>query len=175
MADSALAGLAGLLAAYRDELHRFLLARTGSAAEAEDVLQDMWVKLADLHAGPVANGRAYLYRVANNLVLDRVRERSRRVARDAAWHGLEYGDPAGGRDAADERDDAERTLIAREEAARLASAIANLPEGAGRAFRLHKIEGLSHAEVAARLGISRSGVEKHIALAMRHLRDALGD
>lgn len=175
MADSADAGLAALLAAYRGELHRFLLARTGSAAEADDVLQDMWVKLADVPTGPIANGRAYLYRVANNLVLDRVRERARRAARDEAWHGVEYGESGAGQDTPDRRDNAETVLIAREEAARLASAIANLPEGARRAFRLHKIDGLSHAEVAARLGISRSGVEKHIALAMRHLRTALGD
>jgi RNA polymerase sigma-70 factor (ECF subfamily) len=66
-------------------------------------------------------------------------------------------------------------MLAREETAALASAIAALPEGAGRAFRLHKIDGLSHAEVAAKLGISRSGVEKHIAVAMAHLRRMLGD
>jgi RNA polymerase sigma-70 factor (ECF subfamily) len=63
----------------------------------------------------------------------------------------------------------------REIVARIASAIAALPEGAAQAFRLHKIDGLSHAEVAARLGISRSGVEKHIAVAMKHLRRLLAD
>ena len=56
----------------------------------------------------------------------------------------------------------------------LTSAVANLPDGARRVFRLHKIDGMSHAEVAATLGISKSGVEKHIAVAMRHLRAALG-
>ena len=40
---------------------------------------------------------------------------------------------------------------------------------------MHKFDGLSHAEIAARLGISRSGVEKHIAVAMVHLRRALKD
>lgn len=173
--DEASTGLAALLAAHRAELHRFLLARTGNPAEADDLLHDMWIRLADVPSGPIANGRAYLYRVANNMVLDKVRERARRSARDRAWHGVQYGQTEAGQDAADLRADAERTLIEREETAQLASAIANLPEGARRAFRLHKIDGLSHAEVAARLGISRSGVEKHIALAMRHLRRALGD
>ncbi|MEG8041644.1 sigma factor-like helix-turn-helix DNA-binding protein [Sphingomonas sp. LR59] len=44
-----------------------------------------------------------------------------------------------------------------------------------RVFRRHKIVGLSHAEVAAEFGISRSAVEKHIAVALRHLRKALND
>ena len=53
------------------------------------------------------------------------------------------------------------------------AAARNRAYGAGRAFRLHKLDGLSHAEVAAQLWISRSGVEKHIAVAMAHLRRAL--
>ncbi len=40
---------------------------------------------------------------------------------------------------------------------------------------MHKIEGLTHGEVAARLGISRSAVEKHMAVAMTHLRRLLAD
>lgn len=66
-------------------------------------------------------------------------------------------------------------MVERDEAARLASAIAHLPDGARRVLRLHKIEGLSHGEVAARLGISKSGVEKHMAVAMKYLRRLLAD
>jgi DNA-directed RNA polymerase specialized sigma24 family protein len=40
-------------------------------------------------------------------------------------------------------------------------------------LRLHKFDGLSHGEVAARLGISKSAVEKHMAVAMAHLRRLL--
>ncbi|WP_293841182.1 sigma factor-like helix-turn-helix DNA-binding protein [Sphingopyxis sp.] len=42
-------------------------------------------------------------------------------------------------------------------------------------MRLHRFDGHGQAEVAAIMGISRSGVEKHLALAMKHLRDALAD
>ena len=124
--------------------------------------------------GPSTPGRrAYLYRMAQNLVLDRLRERRRREIRDHDWIAAQRtvigGEPVAQDLRADER------LIEQEDAERLARAIAALPEGAGRAFRLHKIEGLPHAEVAARLGISRSGVEKHIATAMAHLRRAMKD
>ncbi|HYZ47960.1 MAG TPA: RNA polymerase sigma factor [Sphingomonas sp.] len=168
-------GLSALFEAHRAELLRFLVARTGNRAEAEDLIQELWLRAERVPSGPVANGRAYMFRIANNLVLDQARERRRRIERDNAWHDHAYGNGGSGPEAADPRPDAEQALAEREEAALLASAIANLPEGARRAFRLHKIDGLSHSEVAARLGISKSGVEKHIALAMRHLRRALGD
>lgn len=169
------AGLQGLYWHYQAELLRFLTARTGDAAEAEDIVQDLWLKVRAAHGGPVGNGRAYLYRMAQNLVLDRLRERRRRDARERAWSDLEIGRCAPGADLPDPRANAEEAMHGQEAAARLAAAVAALPDGAGRVFRLHKLEGLSHGEVAARLGISRSGVEKHMAVAMKYLRRALRD
>jgi RNA polymerase sigma-70 factor (ECF subfamily) len=58
---------------------------------------------------------------------------------------------------------------------RIKTALETLPEGARRAFELHKLRGLTHGEVAAQLGISKSGVEKHMAVAMKYLRRALTD
>ncbi|MBN2971039.1 RNA polymerase sigma factor [Roseomonas aeriglobus] len=171
-AEAAPGGLAQVYVERRGELLRFLTARVGDAAEAEDLLQELWIRIQAADIGPVANGRAYLYRAAQNLVLDRVTARKRRAARESDWAAGARA-PIPGPEPADPAKDAEATLIEREETALLASAIAALPEAAGRAFRLHKLDGLPHAEVAARLGISRSGVEKHIALAMVHLRRAL--
>lgn len=167
-------GLSQLLDSLRPELLRFLTARLGDRGEAEDALQDLWLRVRDGSNGPVANGKAYLYRAAQNLALDRGRERRRRTVRDGHWmDGQRAALP--GPEPADPRPSAETELLAREEAARLAAAIAALPEAAGRAFRMHKLDGMPHAEVARVLGISRSGVEKHIALAMAHLRRALAD
>lgn len=166
-------GLAQLYVQHRAQLLRFLRARAGDATEAEDIVQELWLRLQKQPAGPIANGRAYLFQVANNLVLDRVRERQRRARRDRLWvESVQLDDMAGGEVAAPALAPAD-ALIEQEELQQLAAALAALPEGARRAFQLHKIEGCSHAEVAARLGISRSGVEKHIALAMKHLRRAL--
>jgi RNA polymerase sigma factor (sigma-70 family) len=168
-------GLEALYGLHRADLLRFLIARTGDRAEAEDVLQELWIRVQGQATRPVANGRAYLYRMAQNLVLDRVRSKARRMKRDRQW--LEEAADitptgvvtAGGGSSADE------VIEQREEAALLASAIASLPQGARRALELHKIEGLSHAEVAERMGVSRSGVEKHMAVAMKYLRRALMD
>jgi RNA polymerase sigma factor (sigma-70 family) len=167
------AGLAALLERHRGEITRFLRARTGNVAEADDIMQELWLKLQGVRAGPVSNGRAYLFQMANNLVLDRARELRRRHARNRAWVRHEYGPTTDGIEAADPGAGPDRAVLEAEELHRLAAAIEALPEGARRAFCLHKLDGLSHAEVAARLAISRSGVEKHIALAMQHLRRAL--
>ncbi len=152
---------------------RFLVARTGNPAEAEDLLQELWLRVRDAAPGPVSNGRAYLYRAAQNLVLERLRGARRREARDKDWSDAQADTVAG--DRVDPQPQALDRLIARENLDALRAAIAQLPEGAGRAFRLHKLEGLPHSDVAARLGISRSGVEKHIAVAMAHLRRTLGN
>jgi RNA polymerase sigma-70 factor (ECF subfamily) len=169
------AGLAQLYAQHRPELLRFLRARCGEQAEAEDVLQELWMKLQGHSSGPIANPRAYLFQMANHLVLDRVRERRRRALRDREWaETVQIGQAAEGEIAAPGPTPPE-LLEEQEELRRLAQALAALPEGARRAFCLHKIDGLSHGEVAGLLGISRSGVEKHVAVAMRHLRRELVD
>jgi len=168
-------GLAELYTLHRRELLRFLAARTGDATEADDLMQELWIRVANAQTGPIVNGRAYLFRIANNLVLDRVRERRRRGLREQKWSDAEHGPVPVSGEVADNRVDIEAEIEAREEAAILASAIANLPEGARRVLRLHKIDGLSHDEVSERLGISRSGVEKHMAVAMKHLRRLLAD
>jgi RNA polymerase sigma-70 factor (ECF subfamily) len=163
-----------LFGVLRAELHRFLVARTGDAGEAEDILQDLWIKARQPGTGPILNGRAYLYRMAQNLVIDRRREQQRRMRRQRVW--LEGDDdPGSGSEPKDGSLNAEEAMLDREEAARLASAMATLPDGARRAFELHRLDGLSHAEVAERLGISKSGVEKHMAVAMKYLRRAMLD
>ena len=160
---------------HRVELMRLLLARTGDRLEAEDLFQELWLKIKQNPCGPVQNGRAYLFRMAQNLVVDRLRERQRRMERERRWSDAATDFAPSGIEPVDRGKTAEDAILDREEIATLTSAIANLPEGARRAFELHKVQGLSHAEVAAALGISKSGVEKHMAVAMKYLRRALMD
>ncbi|WP_157083216.1 RNA polymerase sigma factor [Novosphingobium lentum] len=168
-------GLARLFELHRGEVRRFLVARCGSPEDADDLLQDMWVRIAATTVGPIGNGRAYLFRIANNLVLDAARARQRAMRRDRGWVEAdgEFDD------AIDERPDratpADEALARKQEAALLEHVIAGLPAGAQRALRLHRIEELSQSDVAQVMGISRSGVEKHLAVAMKHLRRALHD
>ena len=52
-------------------------------------------------------------------------------------------------------------------------ALADLPQAVQTSFRLHKIDGLTHAQVAERMGVSRSLIEKHMMSALRHLSQRL--
>lgn len=168
-------GLTRLFELHRAELVRFLRARCGDAADAEDLMQELWLKLAGTTTGPIANGRAYLFRMANNLVLDQLRTRRRAMARDRVWIDASGPTAENIEDQPDPALPADEMLMREQEAALLHRAIATLPPGAQRALRLHRIDGLGQAEVARIMGISRSGVEKHLAVAARHLRAALAD
>ena len=165
-----------LLAAYlerRATLVRFLAARAGSLAVAEDLAQELYLKLAarDREA-VVENPNALLYRMALNLMLDRARTESRSAARDAAWRQVSRSD-VGGEDVADEpaADDA---ASAAQRLRQLVAAVDLLAPQMGRAFRLHKLEGLSHAETAQAMGLSVKAVEKHVSAALKALTVRLG-
>lgn len=168
-------GLAALYEQHRRELARFLAARCGDPQQAEDLMQELWIKLARATPGPIANGRAYLFRMANNLMLDTLRARRRAMARDHGWLRDDAGEDMPSDVRPDPAPSTVDSIIADQERAVLHRAIADLPPGAARALRLHRFEGLGQVDVAREMGISRSGVEKHLATAMRHLRSALAD
>lgn len=139
------------------------------------MLQDLWIKLLLPAGAPIANPRAYLFRAANNLVLDNRRAHHRAMRRDRSWIDAVGSQSAALEDRADNAEPADEAIAARQEAEILRRAIAALPSGAQRALTLYRFENRSQGEIAAIMGISRSGVEKHMALAMKHLRNALSD
>lgn len=164
--QSQASGLQGHFLAIRARLHRFLVTRMGNANDAEDILQELWLKLDRSETGPVTSPDAYLHKMALNLANDLVRARGRSGARDKAWLEATGGE-------ADPAPSQERQLSGQQQLAVLQKAIAALPERAGEVFRRHRLEGESHGEIAAALGISKSAVEKNMATAMRYLLDAM--
>ena len=159
-----------LIAAYlrkRADLLRFFTLRTGSAAAAEDVVQDLFVKISEMEApADLRSPEAFLYRMGSNLMLDRAKAQRRQAARDHAWSRVDAGE---GPEPVAHEPPADDALAARQRLARLVAALDRLPPRVATAFRLHKFEGLSHSEVAARLGVSRSAVEKYIMTALKAL------
>lgn len=160
-----------LIAAYfeqREALGRFLRARMGVSGDVEDLLQDLYLKVAGLDpATEVRDSRAFLYRLASNQMMDRWRSGQRSVARDAAWRLANHA--VGTTEDMADAPSAEAVVAGRQRLAVLNAAVAGLPDKTRTVFSLHKFEGLSYAEVAARLGISRSSVEKHMMDALRVL------
>jgi DNA-directed RNA polymerase specialized sigma24 family protein len=69
----------------RPALLRFLIGRGAAPDEAEDILQDVQVKLLGEAPGPVAQPRAYLYKMTNNHFLVHRRTIGRRARREEDW------------------------------------------------------------------------------------------
>ena len=166
MIDRARNALSRLVEAHYEDLRAFVRRRVGSAAAAQDIVQETWLRVAaDPPQREPEQPLAYLYRVAANLAVDRLR-RERLEARHR-----EPGPPSA--DRAETAPGPEQVAAAREELAILERAVAELPDRCRATFLLYRGRGLSMRETAARLGISEKTVEKHIARAMVHCRRRL--
>lgn len=154
--------------ARRDDLVRYFAGRLRSREAAEDLIQDLYVRLSALETGePIENPSAYLFRLANNMMLDRLRSNQRSGARDEAWRRSRSAD-LGGQEVVDEASP-EQAAAARERLRRTLDAIRNLPPRTRRAFELHRLDGLSQEQTAQALGVSRKTVEKQISAALKQL------
>lgn len=156
--------LQSLFMASRPALLRFMQLRGVSADEAEDLVQELYLKLEGLTHGSIAEPRAYLYRMADNLMLDRRRAAVRRMRREELWSQTRPGSQDSPGDPTVAADDA---LIARHQLQIVESALARLPERTLEIFRRFRIEGERQKQIAASLGISVSAVEKHLQRAYK--------
>jgi RNA polymerase sigma factor (sigma-70 family) len=140
----------------------FLFARLKNEQEAREIAQEAYVKVLQLEKKPDAASfmRSYLFKVAENLAVDRVRQRLNRSRLDRL-------NPVGD---LFEQDSTERAAIAGQELALLKTAVAELPGKCGQAFRLHKLEELPFPEVAERMGLTERMVRKYVARALFYVR-----
>lgn len=141
-------GIEGVLLANRERIVRFLVVR-GAGDAAEDLFQDLWMRLTERRMGPVADPLAYAMRAANNLMLDRYRSARQSDLRDKAW----------GESAAVQKPSAESALISREQLMLVEQAIAATGERPARIFRRFRVDGVQQRDIAAEMGISLSTVE----------------
>ena len=105
--------------------------------------------------------------MALNLLLDRARGDTRAAARDTAWREISRAS-VGGEDVADDPP-ADEAVSSAQRLRQLIDAVDDLAPQMGRAFRLHKLEGLSHAQTAQVMGLSVKAVEKHVSAALKAL------
>jgi RNA polymerase sigma-70 factor (ECF subfamily) len=145
------------------ELRSFLTRRLGCAEVAADLVQDTYIRLAtrpdpDVHANP----RALVFRVAANLATDHSRKQRLRDTYDGGTlDDLAVPSLVPAPDA---------ELTAQQDHALLKQAIARLPEKRRTVFLLRMAQGLPYDQIASRVGISVSAVEKHMSQAIVHCR-----
>lgn len=155
-------GLSAIFMANRAALLRFLRAR-GAGNDAEDLLQDMWMKLEAKDLGPVSDPLPYLYRMANNLMLDRYRSATRRERREQDW-----AEGAGGV-MADPTDDiaVDNRMILNEALDQARAVLRDLGPRVELVFRRFRVEGVGQRVIADELGVSLTTVEKDLQKAYR--------
>jgi RNA polymerase sigma-70 factor (ECF subfamily) len=161
-------GDAALVARHHEPLTAYVRSLVDSPPLAADIVQETWVRaIPSLRTGTVENARAFLYRVARNLVADTAREKRK-------WTPYVVDgelDPI----VADDRPSAERETLARDRLAHVLRLVGDLPPRCRETFALRKIDGLDQAQIAGQLGITRGMVEKHLRHALIVLATRMGE
>lgn len=146
-------------------LRRYLARLLGNSPEAQDVAHDAYIRVYPAVTGEEAQRpEALLYVTARRLAINRLKRRS---ISPLAPEGASLETTAAPNPGVAEQ------VMARQELRLLQQAIADLPEGCRTVLLLRKVELLSHREIADRLGIAISTVEKQHARALRLLKAAL--
>lgn len=156
--------IADLYRQHFGELKHFLSGRVASKELAADLVQELFLRLLarDRSVAEIGHQRGFLFASARNLAAE-----SRRSPR---WHGHASPETQPGHDTHDTAPPPEIILQDKQAVTRLLETVANLPPRCREAFILHKFDGLSYPEVAERLGISVSMVEKHMMRALNDCR-----
>lgn len=160
------AGLEAVFLENRPKLLAFLRAR-GAGDAAEDLVQEVWLRLSAATPGPVANPLSYLFRVADLLMIDRYRSVRQAEKRDRDWSELN----AGGEGEASDAPSAERHVAAAQEAAQVMAVLQGLDPRVAGAFRRHRVDGVPQRQVARELGVSLSTLESDLRTAYRAIRE----
>lgn len=152
---------------FRPALMAFFLRRVRNHAEAEDLTQEVFSRIAAQPDMPLRSGSAYLFQVAANLLRDRARRRQ--VQRN-------YRETLGQIDGeAIELIDPYRVTAGRSSMAALRAALDELDPTTSAIFVLYRLEFMSKEVIAEGFGITVRTVEKHLTKATARLAARLGD
>lgn len=150
---------------YIPGLRRYFSKRVPTR-EIDDVVQEVFLRMqTHRSATPIEHIERYLFTVAASVLGDRarrdaVRHRAAHATLEETHHPNEELTP-------------ERVLLDREALETVVAAIADLPSRTRDVFVLHRFEEMTCGSIASQLGISVSGVEKHIMKALRFVRERL--
>jgi RNA polymerase sigma factor (sigma-70 family) len=146
---------------HNESLLRFLAARLGSRQEAHEIAQEAYVRLLKLDTpGAVSYFRAFLFKTAANLAVDRVRSRSYRE-RTAP---LEFFERLSANVSP------ERELSGIQEVQLMHRLVAELPPKCQYAFIMNRLQGVEVNALAKDMGITATMVRRYISRALIHVR-----
>jgi RNA polymerase sigma factor (sigma-70 family) len=146
---------------FRPALVAFFLRRLGNHAEAEDMAQDVFIRLARAERVDVRSAEAYIFQIAINLLRDRARKEK---------HRSDYrGDLAADDELGVDSLDPSRIIAGEQSLAVLSNAIRDLPQLTRTIFICHRLENLTRPQIAAAYQLSESAVDRHLTKALAFL------
>lgn len=146
----------------QQKLVRHIMAKGLDKREAEDIAQEAFVKLLGLEQTQVSNYvAAYLYKIATNLTIDKLRRKARSPFDDYAHDSEQASQP-------NSSVNPEKSHHQQELLKEMEKSLACLPDKCRLAFLLYKIRGQSYEEIALTLQVSPSMVRKYVLRAVRH-------
>lgn len=153
--------------AKQHDLLRRAKGLTRDSIDAEDLTQEAWLRLLSAqHKTDEPKGQGFAMRILRNLFVDQLRVRRVKAKVEAEIAVIE----------AEAAPSTERILAGREMLEQVRQVLETLPEKTRDIFLLHRIQGLTHAQIAKQLGLSEATVFYHVkraALELDSLRDLL--
>jgi len=148
---------------YHQPLYHYVLRFVKSPALAEDVLQDVFLKIWEIRSriDPELSFKAYLYRISRNSVFKLLKKIA--IDENLRVQVLKQFSQSVA--------DADLKVLWQQYEELLHAAINRLPPQRQKVFRLCREEGKTYEEVADELGISRNTVKEHMVLAMKLIRE----
>tara|TARA_B100002049_G_C16079062_1_gene376392 strand:+ start:1824 stop:2399 length:576 start_codon:yes stop_codon:yes gene_type:complete len=146
----------------QQKLIRHIMSKGLDKREAEDVAQEAFVKLLGLEQDKISNYiAAYLYKIATNLAIDKLRRKARSPFDEFISDTDNSTQPVSSINP-------EKTHHNNELLKEMEKSLISLPDKCRLAFLLYKIRGQSYEEIALTLQISPSMVRKYVLRAVRH-------
>ncbi len=165
-----------VVARYKGKIYNHVFRMTGSAEDAEDLTQEVFVRLyTSVHTFRGQSSlNTWLFRIAGNLCIDRFRRGKNRTAAYSLDDPV--GDEAeGAREVPDETYEPYRLLENTETATQIERALGQLPEKLRAVLLLHDLEGIAYEEIAQIVGCPLGTVKSRLFNARMQLRQRLAD
>ncbi|GGZ30553.1 DNA-directed RNA polymerase sigma-70 factor [Echinicola pacifica] len=149
---------------FHKQIFSFCLNYGINRADAEEITQESFVKLWCNRQNIQVDKsiKSYLFKIAQNLILDFLRKKSKEVALDK--YQMQLMTPS---------NSTQDTVEYNELRDIMEQILANLPERRRMVFEMARLKGMSHKEIAERLGISTKTVENHLSLATQGFKEVL--
>lgn len=157
---------------HRGGLFRFILRQCGEQAVAEELFQDVWLRVIKARASYEVKARftTWLYQVARNRVIDHYRHQSLRVVEDS-----DTGSDGAAEPAAPVYEQPDRCTESAQSMDRLLALIVRLPPDQREAFLLREEAGMSIDEIAECTGVPPETAKSRLRYAVNKLRAGLSE